>query len=133
MKDGSNDVLAPLVANGCLTLVQEYCQLAVRSQLSEVEADRMETLLTLAETNGCLDFWFHEVDHFLDHALGLGSATQVYASVNENLKARLRELVDIQATQGIATNETVLELLDDLWDGLERGEDLDSFSQASRN
>lgn len=101
----------------CLVRVREYCQLAMRSHLSDAEADRFEQLLALAEDDGRLDFWFHEVDHFLDHALGLGSTNQVYAAVNENFKSQLRELLAASP----ASPSVLREELEDLEESLLRG------------
>jgi len=100
----------------CLARVREYCALAVRSQLSEAEADRLAELLAMAETDGSLDFWIHEADHFLDHALGLSSETRVYAFINENLKARLRELLAEDAN-----NDASCELIQEIKDSLHSG------------
>lgn len=99
----------------CLAQVKEYCQLAMQPQLSEAEADRLEALLGQTQSDGRLDFWFHEVDHFLDHSLGLGGANQVYASITKELKARLRELLNSQET-----HEGVVDLIDGLREGLMR-------------
>lgn len=103
----------------CLALVREYCQLAACPSLSDVESQRLDQLLALAETDGRLDFWINEADHFIDHAIGLGSATRVYASVNENLKSRLRELLDLTHTTN--PGEKALELLEELDDSLTEG------------
>ncbi|MGF1568172.1 MAG: peptidoglycan-binding protein [Nodosilinea sp.] len=104
-----------------MALVQEYCQLALRPSLSEAEGNRMAELLALAEHNGQLDFWINEADHFIDHALGFGSASRVYASVNENLKARLRELLDLTNNAEAKANEESLALLEELNDSLAAG------------
>ena len=110
----------PGIANAdCVALVQEYCRLAVRPSLSDAESQRLDELLALAEDDGRLDFWINEADHFIDHAIGLGSATRVYASVNENLKARLRELLDL--TQTANPGDKALELLEELDESLAEG------------
>ncbi len=103
----------------CLALVREYCRLAIRPTLSEAESQRLDELLGQAEQDRRLDFWINEADHFIDHAIGLGSATLVYASVNENLKSRLRELLDLTytANPGGAT----LALIDELDESLTEG------------
>lgn len=111
-----NHPLESLKDPACIAQVKEYCQLAMRPQLSEAEADRLEALLSQTQSDGRLDFWFHEVDHFLDHALGWAGANKVYASINEELKARLSELLNTQET-----NEEVAELIDELREGLIRG------------
>lgn len=103
----------------CLALVQEYCRLAALPCLSDAEGQRLDELLELAEADGRLDFWINEADHFIDHAIGLGSATRVYASVNENLKARLRELLDL--THSGQPSDKVLELLEELDESLTEG------------
>ncbi|MBE9155900.1 peptidoglycan-binding protein [Nodosilinea sp. LEGE 06152] len=103
----------------CLALVREYCQLAARPSLSDAESQRLDQLLAMAETDGRLDFWINEADHFIDHAIGLGSATRVYASVNENLKSRLRELLDL--THAANPGDKALELLEELDESLTEG------------
>lgn len=103
----------------CLALVREYCQLAARPSLSDAESQRLDQLLAMAETDGRLDFWINEADHFIDHAIGLGSATRVYASVNENLKSRLRELLDLTHTAN--PGDKALELLEELDESLTEG------------
>ncbi|MGB3201762.1 MAG: peptidoglycan-binding domain-containing protein [Nodosilinea sp.] len=109
----------PGIANpDCLALVREYCRLAVRPSLSHTDSQRLDQLLAKAETDGRLDFWISEADHFIDHAVGLGSATRVYASVNENLKSRLRELLDLTHTN---PGDKALELLEELDESLTEG------------
>ncbi|PSN11262.1 hypothetical protein C7293_24935 [filamentous cyanobacterium CCT1] len=103
----------------CLALVREYCQLAARPSLSDADSQRLDQLLAMAETDGRLDFWINEADHFIDHAIGLGSATRVYASVNENLKSRLRELLDLTHTAN--PGDKALELLEELDESLTEG------------
>ncbi|WOD40531.1 peptidoglycan-binding domain-containing protein [Nodosilinea sp. E11] len=110
----------PGIANAhCLALVREYCHLATRPSLNDADSQRMATLLAQAETDGRLDFWINEADHFIDHAIGLGSATKVYASVNENLKSRLRELLDLSHTAN--PGDEALELLEELDESLTEG------------
>ncbi|MFQ4136790.1 peptidoglycan-binding domain-containing protein [Nodosilinea sp. PGN35] len=108
-----------IVDADCLSLVREYCRLAAQPSLSDGEGQRLEELLALAEADGRLDFWINEADHFIDHAIGLGSATRVYASVNENLKARLRELLDL--THSTHPGDKALELLEELDESLAEG------------
>ncbi len=108
-----------IVDADCLALVREYCRLAAQPSLSDGESQRLDQLLALAEADGRLDFWINEADHFIDHAIGLGSATRVYASVNENLKARLRELLDLTHTAN--PGDKALELLEELDESLTEG------------
>lgn len=103
----------------CLELVHEYCHLATRPSLGEGESQRLDDLLALAEQDGRLDFWINEADHFIDHAIGLGSYSRVYASVNENLKARLRELIDL--TDHARPGDEALELIHELDESLIEG------------
>ena len=103
----------------CLALVREYCHLAARPSLTDAESHRLDELLARAEGDGRLDFWINEADHFIDHAIGLGSATRVYASVNENLKSRLRELLDLSHTAN--PGDKALELLEELDESLAEG------------
>ncbi|MGB3137227.1 MAG: peptidoglycan-binding domain-containing protein [Nodosilinea sp.] len=103
----------------CLAMVREYCQLASRPILSDAESQRLDQLLAQAEVDGRLDFWVNEADHFIDHALGLGSASRVYASVNEDLKSRLRELLNLTHVDN--PSDTALELLEELDESLAEG------------
>ncbi|WP_081972470.1 peptidoglycan-binding domain-containing protein [Leptolyngbya sp. KIOST-1] len=119
MGEPSTHQLSGIVDADCLALVHEYCQLATRPSLSDPESQRLDQLLATAETDGRHDFWINEADHFIDHAIGLGSATRVYASVNENLKSRLRELLDLSHTGD--PGDTALELLEELDESLTEG------------
>lgn len=121
MGESELDRLAILTDPLCLDLVQEYCQLAVKPRLSESESQRLGELLTQAETDGRLDFWIHEADHFIDHALGFGSADRVYTLANENLKARLRELLDLSAKSQTDPNDESGALLEELAESLAAG------------
>lgn len=52
-------------------IVREYTRLAALPSLSDAEADRLSQILDLAQEDRVLDFWISEIDHFLDHELGL--------------------------------------------------------------
>jgi hypothetical protein len=52
-------------------IVREYAKYAVLPSLSEIQVERMNQILELAQKDSILDFWIGEVDHFLDHELGL--------------------------------------------------------------
>jgi hypothetical protein len=121
MAKAATDPIPGVTDADCLELVGEYCALATQPRLSPQDSDRLEQLLTLAEQDGRLDFWINEADHFIDHALGLGSATRIYASVNENLKARLREMLDLTGEAGGAHEEEAWVLLTELQDSLAVG------------
>lgn len=121
MAEAAIDPIPGITDADCLTLVREYCRLAVKPTLSEQDSDRLGELLTLAEQDGRLDFWINEADHFIDHALGLGSATQVYASVNEDLKARLREMLDLTNQTLEGNEDDALALLTELRESLAEG------------
>lgn len=85
----------------CPDIIREYCQLSVRRQLSEEEADRLSEILEQADSDGLLNFWVHEVDHFLAHELNLTNAESVHRL--EDQLARLREeLVDDSSDRNIA-------------------------------
>jgi hypothetical protein len=95
--DRSNRHLPPTDAHSTATLnlldiVREYCQLAVRRNLSDPEADRLEQILTLAEFDGYLDFWINEADHFLAHELNLTDEESIYDC--DNQQAKLREYLE---------------------------------------
>lgn len=70
-------------------LVREYCRLAVQRPLSDADMNRLEQILTLAESDGLLDFWINEADHFLAHELALTDESSIHAC--ENQQAMLRE------------------------------------------
>ena len=69
--------------------VREYCRLSVQRHLSDVEVDRLAEILELAESDPLLNFWIHEVDHFLAHELNLTDPQSVHRL--EDQLARLRE------------------------------------------
>ena len=73
----------------CPDVIREYCQLSVQRQLSNEDADRLSEILEQAESDGLLNFWIHEVDHFLAHELDLTNAESVHQL--ENQLARLKE------------------------------------------
>lgn len=79
-------------SSDCPDLVREYCRLASTINLSEAEADRLNEILELAESDGRLDFWLNEADHFLAHELSLTSKTSIYNV--ENQQAKLREYLE---------------------------------------
>lgn len=78
-----------------LEIVREYCQLAVRQNLSDFEAECLTQILKQAESDGWLDFWINEADHFLAHELNLTDKQSIYAC--ENQQARLREYLDYES------------------------------------
>lgn len=112
--------MAGIADADCLDLVREYCRLATRPSLNDAESQRMDDLLALAEQDGRLNFWINEADHMIDHAIGLGSATRVYASANENLKSRLRELLDLSSSE--RSGDPALELICELDESFDRGD-----------
>lgn len=73
----------------CPDLVREYCRLAAMRSLSAAAADRLDYILRQAETDGLLNFWITEVDHFLAHELQMTSSESIYQF--ENRQAKLRE------------------------------------------
>jgi murein L,D-transpeptidase YcbB/YkuD len=107
-----NDPLPPVdtifsIAPDYTNLVREYCQLAVRPTLCESEAERLEEILELAESESWLDFWLNEADHFLAHELDLTDRESIY--VCENQQAKLREYIQYEST-----HQTNLELFEQL-------------------
>ena len=72
----------------CPDLVREYCRLASKKHLSESDADRLSEILELAESDGWLDFWLNEADHFLAHELDLTNKESVYNFENQQAKLR---------------------------------------------
>lgn len=47
--------------------VWRYCELAAYSRLNQNHIDEINELLTKACQSTVLDFWFNEIDHFMDH------------------------------------------------------------------
>jgi Putative peptidoglycan binding domain len=96
----------PNFRSDCPDMVWEYCRLAAQKQLSEADADRLHEILVMAESDGWLDFWLNEADHFLAHELSLTSQISIHNF--ENQQARLREYLHNQL------EEDGCELLQDL-------------------
>ncbi|HEY9906549.1 MAG TPA: peptidoglycan-binding domain-containing protein [Thermosynechococcaceae cyanobacterium] len=91
----------PAFALKCSDSIREYCRLSVQRQLPDEDADRLAEILEQAESDGLLNFWIHEVDHFLAHELGLTDAESVHRL--EDQLARLREqLVDESGDRNVA-------------------------------
>jgi hypothetical protein len=72
-------------------IVREYAKLAVRPSLSELAIERMSQILDLAQKDNILDFWIGEVDHFLDHELGLWDP-----EYDRDQQAKLGEFLSVQ-------------------------------------
>lgn len=66
--------------------------LSIQPCLSDAEADRLADILKLAETDGLLDFWIHEVDHLLAHELKLTDAQNLQRL--EDQQAQLLERLE---------------------------------------
>lgn len=83
-------------------IMQEYCQLASRKQLSEQDAERLKEILTLAEANPELTFLLNEADHFMAHELGLldDSKRKTY----KDQQSKLREYLGSHPQSSINTN-----------------------------
>ena len=77
-----------------LGLVADYCRLVSKSQFSDQDSDRLQKLLDIAIENSRLDFWIHEVDHFMDHELGLTNGTTIFPVETENLRLELLKRLD---------------------------------------
>jgi len=73
-------------------LVLEYARLAARSELSELEADRMGEILELAESDDVLGILINEVDYFVLQELNLLDDDSVHHY--ENQKARIKEFIE---------------------------------------
>jgi hypothetical protein len=54
-----------------MEIVLEYAELASIQNPSEVQADRLGEILSIASENELLNFWLTEMDHFMGHHLGL--------------------------------------------------------------
>ncbi len=49
--------------------VRRYCELAAYSTLNQKDLQELDALLLRAGQSTILDFWFNEIDHFMDHQL----------------------------------------------------------------
>jgi Putative peptidoglycan binding domain len=78
-----------IVGSDYLDVVLEYCRLASKAYLSELEADRLNEILELSKSDGILDFWLDEADHFIAHELNLTNEKSIYQF--ENQLAYMRE------------------------------------------
>jgi Putative peptidoglycan binding domain len=87
----------PDIRSDCPEVVREYCKLATQKQLSPAETDRMLAILQDAESDGWLDFWINEADHFIAHELDQTH----HASIRdfENQQAYLREHLENSITK----------------------------------
>ncbi|MEO0985860.1 MAG: peptidoglycan-binding domain-containing protein [Cyanobacteria bacterium J06639_14] len=56
-------------------IILEYCLLALRESLTEVEQDRMGEIYDMATEDPILSFWLEEGDHLVAHHLGLVDET----------------------------------------------------------
>uniref|UniRef100_UPI001177B1C7 hypothetical protein n=1 Tax=Calothrix rhizosoleniae TaxID=888997 RepID=UPI001177B1C7 len=52
-------------------IVNEYCQIAVLKNLTEKQAQRMQEILTIAQSDPTIDFFITEADHFIGHWLNI--------------------------------------------------------------
>lgn len=77
-----------------LELVREYCNIVSKYHLSEQDSDRLQKLVDMAIENSKLDFWIHEVDHFMDHELGFTTGTTIFPVETENLRLELLNRLD---------------------------------------
>ncbi|WP_346294004.1 peptidoglycan-binding domain-containing protein [Sphaerothrix gracilis] len=57
--------------------IETYCQIAVRPELSEAEADQLSAILEQAQTDSSLSFLLDEVDHLLAHRHNLIDEKQI--------------------------------------------------------
>jgi hypothetical protein len=104
----------------CLNMVRDYCRLAVQPTLSEHDAAQLNSILEQAETDGCLDFWISEADHFLDHELGLrGQDAAKLQQSEEQVVALHQKYLEYLKNRG--SSSAVLEFLQELKDDFETG------------
>ena len=77
-------------------ILQEYYDLAVRCDLSELEAERMVQILQLAEEDDILSFWLNEIDYLLSEEMKLleDSNIRFYADEQAKLREYLETKVD---------------------------------------
>ena len=77
-----------------LTLAQEYHRLGTRKRLSDSEADRLEKILEMAESNLDLSHLLDEVDVRIGHELNLLDEDSI--SYYEDQRAKLRKSLKIK-------------------------------------
>lgn len=118
------DYFAPLIDEQRLEIVWRYCYLATKDSLTDSEADQLELILKQAEYDGCLDFWIQEVDHFLDHELGLRAGNTIYPYENEEKKAILREYLKNHRINLEANDTEVQDLMAELEEDFQAGAQL---------
>jgi hypothetical protein len=89
-----------------IQIVLEYGELAIRQDLSEREADRIEEILALANEKPALSFWIDEVDHCLGHRLGLLGEEDLIYYKNQQVVLReyLEALIDTYSNQKISVD-----------------------------
>jgi predicted restriction endonuclease len=58
-------------SNSYKAILVEYCLLALKPSLTEVEQDRMAEILEMGIEDSVLSFWLEEGDHLVAHHLGL--------------------------------------------------------------
>lgn len=105
-----------------IAIIVEYCDLAIKRNLSEQEADRIAEIINLAEDDGCLEFWINEADHFLDHELNLLTEKTIYQVTIEEQKIKFfRHLNDIIERY---KNEEFAELLKDTFEDKNGGSEV---------
>jgi hypothetical protein len=79
-----------------LNLVREYAKLASCKDLSEIQRDRIGEILESAKSDGVLDRWIEEVDHFLGHKF-CSLTTEGLIDI-DNQAARLAECLGAELT-----------------------------------
>lgn len=106
-----------------LVLVKEYSYIASQERLSEQDADRLSEIIELAQEDSCLDFWMNEVDHFLDHELGLVTGKFIYPFETANQTQVLAEHLNFWMQRGEEMNQSdgAVELLEEIQEFLRSG------------
>jgi hypothetical protein len=88
-------------------LVREYAYLAALPRLSETQKDRVGQILELAQSDGVLDRWIDEIEHFLGHIFkhlnteGLTDLDNQAALLREYLGSNLTEDLYLVITESV--------------------------------
>lgn len=96
-----------LTEHNCQEIMHEYYKLAVRAELSDPEADRLEQILQLAEQDSILGFWLNEVDYLV--ACELNLLDEQHINEYQNQHAKLQEYLDTKINPQPEKLDPVLE------------------------
>lgn len=90
-----------------IDILQSYYKLAIGSELSELEADRMEQILSLAEQDDNLSFWINEIDYLV--ACEFHLLDENHINSYQNHQAKLREYLETKLDTAPEQLDEILE------------------------